>query len=152
MEKENKYKYSISLIKAVLEGEKDLIANLGNIASILKYEMEIFWVGFYILKQNELVLGPFQGPSACTRIAMGRGVCGAAWQRKDTIIVENVHDFPGHIACNAASKSEIVVPVFDKNNDIAMVLDLDSDHLGYFDEIDKKYLEEISDLITLQVL
>jgi L-methionine (R)-S-oxide reductase len=149
MSKENKYQYVVSLIEAVTKGEKDIIANLGNIVSILKYEMEIFWVGFYIVKENELVLGPFQGPSACTRIAIGRGVCGTSWQKKETVVVKNVHDFPGHIACNAASKSEIVVPVFDKSNLVTMVLDADSDELNYFDETDKKYLEQIAKFISI---
>jgi L-methionine (R)-S-oxide reductase len=149
MSKENKYQYVVSLIEAVTKGEKDIIANLGNIVSILKYEMEIFWVGFYIVKENELVLGPFQGPSACTRIAIGRGVCGTSWQKKETVVVKNVHDFSGHISCNAASKSEIVVPVFDKSNLVTMVLDADSDELNYFDETDKKYLEQIAKFISI---
>jgi L-methionine (R)-S-oxide reductase len=148
MNKEEKYGHALSLIKGVVDGETDAIANLGNIASILKYELGIFWVGFYILKGNELVLGPFQGPSACTRIAYGRGVCGTSWKEGKTILVENVHDFPGHIACNAASRSEIVVPVFDKSNNVTMVLDADSEHLKYFDEVDKRYLEQITKLIA----
>lgn len=151
--KEEVYNALIPQIKALLEGEPDLIANLANTAAALKEQFGWFWVGFYLVKpdqknsaEEELVLGPFQGPVACTRIKKGRGVCGAAWQNAATIIVPDVEKFPGHIACSSLSKSEIVVPVFN-NGKVAAVLDVDSDELDQFDETDKKYLEEIAGLI-----
>jgi GAF domain-containing protein len=124
-----------------------MIANLANTAAALHQTFGFFWVGFYLLKENELVLAPFQGPVACTRIQYGKGVCGTAWQRSETIIVPDVEQFPGHIACNARSKSEIVVPLFSKENMIG-VLDIDSDQLNSFDETDKFYLEKICRKIT----
>lgn len=148
LSKEEKYKTLLPQIVALIEAEEDLIANLSNIASALKYGMEFFWVGFYIVKGNELVLGPFQGTLACTRIAKGKGVCGASWEQEKTIIVVNVEEFPGHIACSSLSKSEIVVPVFDNNKKVRLVLDVDSDELSSFDEIDQKYLEKLAQLIS----
>jgi GAF domain-containing protein len=145
--KEGRYKELLPQVKALLEGEKDPIANMANFCSALKYGMEFFWVGFYLVKENELVLGPFQGPIACTRIAKGRGVCGTAWQKEKTIIVDDVEQFPGHIACSSLSKSEIVIPVFDADKKIIGVLDVDSDFYGSFDETDKKYLEELVTLL-----
>src|ERR1700749_721629 len=130
--KEEKYKELIPQIKALVEDEKDLTANLANICAALKYTMNFFWVGFYLVKDDQLVLGPFQGPVACTRIALGKGVCGAAWQQAKTLIVPDVEEFPGHIACSSLSRSEIVLPLFDGEN-IAGVLDVDSEHLAHFD-------------------
>lgn len=142
LSKEEKYKALVPQIKALLEGEDDVIANLSNVAAALKSTFNFWWVGFYIVKQNELVLGPFQGPVACTRIQKSRGVCGTSWAQANTIIVPNVDEFPGHIACSSLSKSEIVVPMF-KNNEVWAVLDVDSEFLNHFDTSDAKYLEEI---------
>lgn len=147
VDKTAKYQSLIPQIKALVEGEKDFIANLSNIMSALKYGMDFFWVGCYFVKDNELVLGPFQGPVACTRIALGKGVCGTSWKEKKTIIVQDVDKFPGHIACSSDSKSEIVLPVFNNNKDVALVLDIDSAELNTFDTIDQQYLEEIVQLI-----
>lgn len=144
--KKERYEMLIPQIKALVDGEPDLIANLANIVSALKYGMNFFWVGFYLVKDNELVLAPFQGPVACTRIAKGKGVCGASWHRGETIIVKNVDDFPGHIACSSLSKSEIVLPFFKENN-VAGVLDVDSDKLSDFDETDAHYLKQIISII-----
>ena len=140
--KESQYQSLLPQVKAVLEGEPDLIANLANTVAALKEQFGWFWVGFYLVKKDELVLGPFQGPLACTRIKKGRGVCGSSWQQMKTLIVPDVEKFPGHIACSSLSKSEIVVPVF-KNGAVLAVLDVDSDQLDQFDETDQKYLEEI---------
>lgn len=144
--KEEQYLSLIPQIKALLFGETDLIANLANIAAALKEQFGWFWVGFYLVKNNELVLGPFQGPVACTRIKMGKGVCGASWEREEIIIVPNVDEFPGHIACASASKSEIVLPLY-KAGSIIGVLDVDSEHLAHFDEVDSKYLKQILTLV-----
>ena len=140
--KEEQYQTLLPQIKALIEGEPDLIANLANISAALKEQFSWLWVGFYLVKKDELVLGPFQGPVACTRINKGRGVCGAAWQQAQTLVVPDVERFPGHIACSSLSKSEIVIPLFS-NNEITGVLDVDSVLLNDFDETDKKYLEEI---------
>ena len=140
--KEEQYKSLVPQIKALLTGEDDLIANLANIAAALKEQFNFFWVGFYLVKNEQLVLGPFRGPVACTRIAYNRGVCGSAWAQKETLIVPNVDEFPGHIACSSLSKSEIVIPLF-RDNEVYAVLDVDSSSLNTFDEIDKKYLQEI---------
>lgn len=141
--KEEKYQSLLPQIKSLVEGETDLIANLSNISSAIKYSMNFFWVGFYMVKNNELVLGPFQGTVACTRIKKGKGVCGTAMEHQQTIIVEDVDKFPGHIACSSASKSEIVVPVFNTANQLCAVLDVDDDNYASFTETDKIYLEEI---------
>lgn len=140
------YESLVPQIKGLLEGETNLVANLANIAAALKEQFNWWWVGFYWIQENELVLGPFQGPVACTRIKKGRGVCGKSWETEKTLIVEDVEQFPGHIACSSFSKSEIVVPVF-KNGQIAGVLDVDSEHLAHFDETDRAFLEKIVDLI-----
>ena len=140
--KEEQYIALLPQIRELVRKEQDLIANLANIAAALKQAFGFFWVGFYLVKDNELVLGPFQGPVACTRIPFGKGVCGTAWKERRTIIVPDVEQFPGHIACNSASKSEIVIPLFE-NGEIIGVLDIDSDRLNEFDEIDERYLEEI---------
>ena len=146
-EKEEIYQSLLPQIQELTRKEPDLIANLANIAAALKQAFRFFWVGFYIIKENELVLGPFQGPVACTRIPLGKGVCGAAWKERRTIIVPDVEQFPGHIACSSESKSEIVVPLFS-NGEIIGVLDIDSDRLNTFDEVDAEYLEKIIQLIN----
>ncbi len=144
--KNERYETLIPQIKSLVDGESDLVANLSNIAAALKQTMNFFWVGFYIVKGKQLVLGPFQGPIACTRINLGKGVCGASWKEKKTILVPNVDEFPGHIACSAASKSEIVLPAF-KNNEVALVLDVDSDVLNDFDERDQLALEKVMRIV-----
>ena len=144
--KAEKYESLIPQIQGLTMGENDLVANLANIASALKYGMDFFWVGFYLVKEDELVLGPFQGPIACTRIRKGKGVCGTSWANGETILVEDVDQFPGHIACSSDSKSEIVLPAF-KDGEVFLILDVDSDQLADFDETDKKFLGEVMKLI-----
>lgn len=146
--REEGYQSIIPQIRALIEGENDLIANLANISAALKEQFNWFWIGFYLVKNDELVLGPFQGPVACTRIRKGRGVCGSAWEKAETLIVPDVEKFPGHIACSSLSRSEIVIPLF-RNGEVAGVLDVDSDQLDEFNETDKTYLEEIVRLIQL---
>ena len=141
------YQSLIPQIKGLLDGEPDLVANLANVSAALKEQFGWLWVGFYLVKNDELVLGPFQGPVACTRIKKGRGVCGAAWQNAATLIVADVEKFPGHIACSSLSKSEIVLPII-RNNEVIGVLDVDSDELDQFDETDKKYLEQIIQILN----
>lgn len=140
--KAEKYQQLFVTIRSLTNGENDIIANLANVSAALKQGFEFFWVGFYLVKSNELVLGPFQGPIACTRIQKGRGVCGTAWEKGKSILVPNVDEFPGHIACSSDSKSEIVVPLI-KNGEIIGVLDVDSNQLNDFDETDEKYLTEL---------
>jgi GAF domain-containing protein len=140
--KESQYQSLLPQIKALITGEPDLIANLANISGALKEQFGWLWVGFYLVKQDELVLGPFQGPVACTRIRKGRGVCGASWEQAKTLIVPDVEAFPGHIACSSLSRSEIVIPML-QNGIVTGVLDVDSVALNQFDETDRKYLEEI---------
>jgi len=147
MTKAEKYKTSIQQIKAVCEGESNLVANLSNISAILSSTFNWWWTGFYIVEGEQLVLGPFQGPVACTRINFGKGVCGTSWEKKETILVENVHDFPGHIACSADSLSEIVVPIL-MGDEVKMVLDVDSEKEAHFDETDQTYLEELGVFIS----
>ena len=144
--KAQKYETLIPQIEALVTGEPDLTANLANIASALKYGMDLFWVGFYLVKGDELVLGPFQGPIACTRIFRGKGVCGTSWDKGETIMVSNVDEFPGHIACSSDSKSEIVLPAF-KNGEVSLILDVDSDELDDFDQVDKMALEKLMRII-----
>ena len=144
--KQEQYESLIPQIEGLVTGENNLIANLANISAALKEQFNWWWVGFYWIHEDELVLGPFQGPVACSRIKKGRGVCGGAWAQEKTLIVEDVEKFPGHIACSSASKSEIVVPVY-QNNTIVGVLDVDSEHLSHFDEMDQFYLEKIVALI-----
>ncbi|RYF84650.1 MAG: GAF domain-containing protein [Chitinophagaceae bacterium] len=146
--KEEQYQALIPQIKGLLEGETDFIANLANVAAALKEQFGWFWVGFYLVKNEELVLGPFQGPVACTRIKKGRGVCGTSWAKEETLIVPDVEQFPGHIACSSLSKSEIVLPL-RHNHQVIGVLDVDSDALEAFDQTDQKYLEEIVQLIPV---
>ncbi|MFW1908634.1 GAF domain-containing protein [Acinetobacter ursingii] len=140
--KAEQYQSLIPQIQAIVADESDVIANLANICAALKQQFNWFWIGFYLVKDNELVLGPFQGPIACTRIAKGRGVCGTAWQQQNVMIVPDVEQFPGHIACSSDSKSEIVLPVMKQNKCVA-VLDIDSDTLDSFDEVDAEYLKHI---------
>ncbi len=147
--KEERYKQILPQIKSLISDETDTVANLANICAVLKYNMEgFFWIGFYTIKAGELVLGPYQGPVACTRIQLSKGVCGAAATKKETIIVPDVDKFPGHIACSSRSKSEIVIPIFSAS-EVAGVLDVDSDSYNMFDETDKKYLEELCGWIKL---
>lgn len=145
-DKAKRYETLIPQIAALTTGEDDLIANLSNIAAALKETFQFFWAGFYLVKEDVLVLGPFQGPIACTRIAKGKGVCGTAWAKRQVMIIEDVDKFPGHIACNSLSQSEIVLPIF-KNNEVALVLDIDSDQLKAFDKVDEKYLLQITKII-----
>jgi len=147
LSKEDKYLHAQDHIKTFYQYESDLMANLANTAAILKDVFGWWWVGFYIVKGNDLILGPFQGPVACTRIAFGKGVCGSSWEQKKSLIVPDINEFTGHIACSSASKSEIVVPVI-KNNEVAAVLDVDSEHLAFFDETDRHELEKISSLLA----
>ena len=141
--KMDKYRTLLPQIKSLIEGEEDLIANLANVSAALKETFGFFWVGFYLVKGNALVLGPFQGPVACTRIAKGRGVCGTAWAEAKTIVVPDVDAFPGHIACSSLSRSEIVVPLKREDGEVWGVLDIDSDDLGSFDKTDARFLEEM---------
>ena len=149
MTKEEKYKELVEDIRAIIDGESDIIAIMSNIAADIHQTMGFWWTGFYRVIGDELVLGPFQGPIACMHIAYGRGVCGTAWKKAETIIVPDVEQFPGHIACSSQSRSEIVVPVFshEDNKRVIAVLDIDSEHLATFDETDRKYLEEICGLL-----
>lgn len=146
--KQEQYLELIPQIKGLLDGEPDLVANLANTAAALKEQFGWFWVGFYLAKEDELVLGPFQGPVACTRIRKGRGVCGSSWEQAKTLIVPDVEKFPGHIACSSLSKSEIVVPLF-VNGVVVGVLDVDSSELDQFDQTDANYLEQIVGFLNL---
>lgn len=148
--KEDQYQSLIPQINALLEGENDLIANLANVSAALKEQFNFLWVGFYLVKNDELVLGPFQGPVACTRIKLGKGVCGASWEQAKTLIVPDVEAFPGHIACSSSSRSEIVIPLFSLGK-VFGVLDVDSAELNAFDETDSKYLSRIIELINLEL-
>ena len=145
--KEDQYNSLVPQIKALVEGENNLIANMANISAALKAQFNFLWVGFYLVEHQELVLGPFQGPIACTRIGYGKGVCGLSWQQKQTLLVPDVEAFPGHIACSSLSKSEIVVPVF-VNNIVFAVLDVDSEYPNFFDDTDQRFLEIICQLIS----
>jgi len=145
--KEEQYESLLPQIKGLLEGEPDLVANLANVAGALKEQFNWLWVGFYLVKNDELVLGPFQGPVACTRIKKGKGVCGTSWAKAQTLIVPDVEKFPGHIACSSLSRSEIVVPII-RNNKVIGVLDVDSIEPDQYDNIDHDYLEQITELIN----
>lgn len=147
MEKKERYSALIKEASGLLDGELDKVANLANICALIKERFGFFWIGFYEVKGKELVLGPFQGPVACTRIAHGKGVCGTSWAEKRAIVVKDVHEFPGHIACSALSQSEIVLPVF-LNDKVSMVLDIDSDTLATFDHEDESGLSALCDLIA----
>ena len=146
--KEDQYQSLLPQVQGLLEGETDIVANLANICAALKEQFHWFWVGFYLVKADQLVLGPFQGPVACTRIGKGRGVCGTSWEKKQTLIVPDVEAFPGHIACSMLSKSEIVIPII-RENAVIGVLDVDSDRLDDFDQTDQYFLEKIVALIKL---
>lgn len=148
LNKEEKYQHLLPQLAALTSGETDTIANLANLMAALKQAFNFWWVGVYLVKNDELVLGPFQGPIACTRIKKGKGVCGTAWQQANTLIVPNVDEFPGHIACSSESKSEIVVPVFNKNKEVIMIIDVDSEKFNAFDETDATYFEKVAQLIT----
>jgi L-methionine (R)-S-oxide reductase len=150
-DKAERYQTLVPQIESLVYGEADLIANLANIAAALKQQMNFFWVGFYLVKENQLVLGPFQGPIACTRIALGKGVCGTSWKEKKTIVVSNVDEFPGHIACSSDSKSEIVLPAI-KNGEVFLVLDVDSDKLNDFDATDQLALEKVMRIIERKIV
>ena len=148
--KEEQYTEIIPQIAALIEGEPDLIANLANITAALKQQFDWLWIGFYLVKENELVLGPFQGPIACTRIKKGRGVCGTAWEQMKTIIVQDVNKFPGHITCSTSSKSEIVLPLI-RQNEVVAVLDIDHSQYAAFDKTDELFLSEIISLIFFKI-
>ena len=143
------YQSLIPQIEGLLMGETDVVANIANVCAALKEQFNWFWVGFYLVKKEELVLGPFQGPVACTRIQKGRGVCGTSWLQATTLIVPDVDAFPGHIACSSLSRSEIVIPFF-RNKEVIGVLDVDSEHLNHFDEVDEEYLKAIIGLINFK--
>jgi L-methionine (R)-S-oxide reductase len=145
--KEEQYRSLLPQIKGLITGETDFIANLANVAAALKEQFQWFWVGFYLVKEEELVLGPFQGPVACTRIKRGRGVCGTAWEKAEVLVVPDVEEFPGHIACAAASRSEIVLPMY-RDGEVIGVLDVDSEYLSHFDEVDANYLKQVLELIN----
>ncbi len=144
--REEQYRVLIPEIEGLLSGENDLIANLANVSAALKEQFNWLWIGFYLVKNDELVLGPFQGPVACTRIKKGRGVCGTCWNQAETLIVDDVEKFPGHIACSSLSRSEIVVPVI-VNQKVVAILDADSESLSHFDETDRQYLEQVCALL-----
>lgn len=145
-DKAERYRILIPQLESLVKGETDLIANLANVAAALRETMQFFWVGFYLVKGDELVLGPFQGPVACTRIPFGKGVCGAAWRSNEIIVVPDVNEFPGHIACATQSRSEVVLPA-SKNGEVVFVLDVDSDKLNDFDETDKTALAHVIKII-----
>ncbi len=145
--KEETYKLLVSQIASLIDGEKDTIAIMSNVAAAIHQTMGFWWTGFYRVVDDELVLGPFQGPVACMHIPYGKGVCGTAWQRAETVVVPDVEQFPGHIACSSESKSEIVVPVFNSNGKVTAVLDIDSERLATFDDVDRQYLEDICKLM-----
>lgn len=142
------YRTILPQIEAIVQGETNLTANLANIAAVLKEALDFFWVGFYLVDGKELVLGPFQGPLACTRITKGKGVCGTAWQQQKTVLVADVEQFPGHIACSSESRSEIVVPVFNSKHEVVMVIDVDSKMPDDFTSVDERYLTDLAKIIT----
>ena len=148
--KKDKYETMLPQLRSLIESESDLIANMANMAAVIKESFNFWWVGFYLVKGEELVLAPFQGPLACTRIARGRGVCGTAWQERHTVVVPDVDAFPGHIACSSASRSEIVIPLF-KDETVYGVLDIDSDRLATFDETDSHYLQKAVELLSRSI-
>ena len=149
MDKTEKYSLLIKQISALIDGETDLVAVMANVCAAIHETMGFWWTGFYRVVDNELLLGPFQGPVACMHIGFGKGVCGTAWKEQRTIIVPDVEQFPGHIACSSLSRSEIVVPVFSKDGEVVAVLDIDSKELATFDYIDQQYLEEICKMLTI---
>ena len=144
MDKNETYKLLLAQVKAMVKDESDPVANMANVAALIQESFHFWWTGFYRVIDNQLVLGPFQGPVACTRIGFGKGVCGTSWKERKSIVVEDVEQFPGHIACSSESKSEIVVPLM-KNNEVIGVLDIDSERLATFDQTDKEWLEQIAE-------
>ena len=150
MSKQEDYKLLLSQVKAMVKDETDAVANMANVAALIQEAFHFWWTGFYRVIGEQLVLGPFQGPVACTRIGFGKGVCGTSWKEKKTIVVEDVEQFPGHIACSSASRSEIVVPLF-KGNEVIGVLDIDSEKLATFDETDKEWLEQIAEVVSAAI-
>ena len=150
MSKQDDYKLLLSQVKAMVKDETDPVANMANVAALIQEAFHFWWTGFYRVIGEQLVLGPFQGPVACTRIGFGKGVCGTSWKERRTIVVEDVEQFPGHIACSSESKSEIVVPLL-KNGDVIGVLDIDSERLATFDAIDKEWLEQIAEVIAAKL-
>ena len=148
MNKEERYKLLTAQIGGLIAGETDSVAMMANICAAIQETMGFFWTGFYRVVGDELLLGPFQGPVACMHIGFGRGVCGTAWKQRETIVVPDVEQFPGHIACSSLSRSEIVVPVFDKAGEVVAVLDIDSKELATFDDTDREYLEKIVNLFA----
>ena len=150
MSKQDDYKLLLSQVKAMVKDETDPVANMANVAALIQEAFHFWWTGFYRVIGEQLVLGPFQGPVACTRIGYGKGVCGTSWKEKKTLVVEDVEQFPGHIACSSESKSEIVVPLL-KNGDVIGVLDIDSERLATFDAIDKEWLEQIAEVIAAKL-
>ena len=149
MNKEEKYRLLTEQIRSLIEGERDMVAVMANVAAAIHETMGFFWTGFYRVKGGELVLGPFQGPVACMHIGFGRGVCGSAWKQRQTIVVPDVEQFPGHIACSSLSRSEIVVPVLSDDGEVQAVLDIDSKELNTFDDTDRRYLETICKTIAV---
>ena len=147
MEKKEQYRLLERQLSALLEGETDTVAKMANMAAVLHETFGFWWTGFYRVAGADLILGPFQGPVACMHIPFGKGVCGTAWARNGTVVVPDVEQFPGHIACSSASRSEIVVPVHDRNGAVVAVLDIDSDRLGTFDDVDKEALERLVKLL-----
>ncbi|MBV8048864.1 MAG: GAF domain-containing protein [Paludibacterium sp.] len=147
-DKPTRYQTLLPQAQALLSGETDLVAGLANVSAMLKMSFDWLWAGFYLVKHDQLVLGPFQGPLACTRIGHGKGVCGSAWARAETLVVPDVDAFPGHIACSSDARSEIVVPLFDARKEVAGVLDIDSVRVGEFDAVDADYLQQLAALIT----
>lgn len=147
--KEERYRSLLPQLAALTDGENDFTANLANIVAALKQTFNFFWVGVYLVKKEQLVLGPFQGPIACTRIAKGKGVCGTSWEKKQVMLIPDVDQFPGHISCSSESKSEIVIPVVDENGNVILVIDIDSNKPNDFDSTDQRYLEEIAGLIAV---
>ena len=150
-EKTKHYENLLSQITGLIAGENDEVSVLANVSAAIHYEMGFWWTGFYLVKDDILMLGPFQGPVACYRIKMGRGVCGTAWQRRETVIVDDVEQFPGHIACSSESRSEIVVPLFAADGNVLGVLDIDSRELSTFDVTDRQFLEQITRLVSAQL-
>ena len=150
MDKQETYKLLLAQVKAMVKDETDPVANMANVTALIQEAFRFWWTGFYRVIDNQLVLGPFQGPVACTRIGFGKGVCGTSWKEKKTLVVEDVEQFPGHIACSSESKSEIVVPLM-KNSEVIGVLDIDSERLATFDAVDKEWLEQIAEVIAAKL-